>query len=156
MASSALFAKLNLKDQAQVVVLNAPHSFEPELARLKGIDVRRELSGTSPISFVLAFVTQQSEIDSLSKKIGRLAQGDALVWLAYPKGTSKRYKSEINRDNGWSALGAVGFESVRMVAIDEDWCAKRVRRVEFIKTMKRDSVNAMSRAGKVRTTKTRR
>lgn len=134
MPSSALFTKLNPKDRVQVVVLNAPQSFEPELDRLKGVDVRRDLSGASPISFVLAFVTQKSEIDSLSKKIDKLAQGDAVIWLAYPKGTSKRYKCDINRDTGWSAFGAVGLESVRMVAIDEDWSAKRLRRAEFVKT----------------------
>jgi len=43
-----------------------------------------------------------------------------------------------------------------MVAIDEDWSANRLRRVEFIKTMKRDSAHAMSRAGKVQTTKTKK
>jgi hypothetical protein len=134
MPSSALFTKLNPKDQVQVVVLNAPQSFEPELDRLKGVDVRRDLSGASPISFVLAFVTQKSEIDSLSKKIDKLAQGGAVIWLAYPKGTSKCYKCDINRDTGWSAFGAVGLESVRMVAIDEDWSAKRLRRAEFVKT----------------------
>jgi aryl carrier-like protein len=29
---------------------------------------------------------------------------------------------------------SLGFDSVRMVAIDEDWSALRFRRVEFIKS----------------------
>ena len=154
MPPSALFTKLNLKDQVQVVVLNAPQSFEPELDRLKGIDVRRELSGASPISFVLAFVTQKSEIDSLSRKIDKLAQGDAVIWLAYPKGTSKRYKCDINRDTGWSAFGAVGFESVRLVAIDEDWSAKRHATQEVDKqnltlTLRRSTTTSTSRLLKI-------
>ena len=33
MPSSDIFAKLNLKDQAEIVVLNAPESFEVELSR---------------------------------------------------------------------------------------------------------------------------
>ena len=36
------------------------------------------------------------------------AQGDAVVWFAYPKGTSKRYKCEFNRDTGWAPMGAAG------------------------------------------------
>jgi len=60
-----------------------------------------------------------------------------VVWFAYPKGSSKKYTSQINRDNGWAVLGKAGFEPVRMVAIDEDWSAVRFRRVEFIKTMTR-------------------
>jgi hypothetical protein len=53
------------------------------------------------------------------------AEGDAIVWFAYPKGTSKKYKSQIDRDNGWNMLGHEGFEPVRMVAIDEDWSDSR-------------------------------
>jgi hypothetical protein len=76
-----------------------------------------------------------------------------VVWFAYPKGTSKRYACEINRDTGWAALGQAGFEPVRMVAIDEDWSAVRFRRAEFIKTMTRDRKWAMSKEGKEKAAK---
>jgi hypothetical protein len=36
------------------------------------------------------------------------------------------------------------------VAIDEDWSGARFRRVEFIKTMRRDKKYAMTRQGKGR------
>jgi hypothetical protein len=130
------FAKLNLKDQKEIVVLNAPASFEPELKALKGVAVRRDLKG-GDISFSLAFVTTQKEVDTLGPQVGKKAKGDAIVWFAYPKGSSKKYKSEINRDSGWLVMGKAGFEGVRMVAIDEDWSAVRFRRVEFIKTLNR-------------------
>ena len=146
----SVFEKLNLKDQAEILVLNAPDSFEPELSRLRGVRVRRSLSGVSQASFALAFVTRQGEVDPLAKSISRIAEGDAIVWFAYPKGTSKRYTSDIGRESSWSALGAAGFEGVRMVAIDEDWTAVRFRRAEFIKTMKRDARHAMSKRGKAR------
>jgi hypothetical protein len=58
-----------------------------------------------------------------------------VVWFAYPKQSSKKYVSEIDRDHGWAKLGAAGFEPVRMVAIDEDWSAVRFRRVDYIKTL---------------------
>ena len=151
MSTSAVFAKLNLKDQPEIFVLSAPERFEAELGRLQGVTVRRDLSGASRVSFALAFVKRQAEVDALAKSFAKMAGGDAVVWFAYPKGTSKRYTCEINRDTGWKALGAAGFESVRMVAIDEDWTAVRFRRVEFIKTMKRDAAHAMSKDGKART-----
>ncbi|MFM7857171.1 MAG: hypothetical protein ACKO96_35940, partial [Flammeovirgaceae bacterium] len=44
---------------------------------------------------------------------------------------------EFNRDNGWSILGKLGFEPVRMVAIDEDWSALRFRKPKDIKKMTR-------------------
>ena len=130
------FAKLNLKDQAEIDVLNAPASFEPELKSHKGVTVRRDAKG-GDIDFSLAFVTTQKEVDALGPQVAKKAKGDAVVWFAYPKGSSKKYTSQINRDNGWAVMGKAGFEPVRMVAIDEDWSAVRFRRVEFIKTMNR-------------------
>src|SRR5262245_52039576 len=145
---ASVFEKLNLKDQEEILVLNAPSRFEPELSRLSGVVVHRKVSALKQISFSLAFVTRQEEVDALTKAIAPKAKGDALVWFAYPKGTSKRYKCEFNRDSGWAALGAAGFEGVRLVAIDEDWSALRFRRVEFIKTMTRDKKRAMTKQGK--------
>ena len=128
------FEKLNLKNQTTILVLNPPASFEPELAALHGVTVLRNLQPLDAIDFSLAFVTTQQQVDTLAAAIASRAKGDAVVWFAYPKGTSKKYKSEINRDTGWQALGQAGFEPVRAVAIDEDWSALRFRRVEFIKT----------------------
>ena len=130
------FAKLNLKDQTEIIVLNAPASFEPELKALKDVTVRRDAKG-GVIDFSLAFVTTQKEVDTLGPQVAKKVKGDAVVWFAYPKGSSKKYTSQINRDNGWAVMGKAGFEPVRMVAIDEDWSALRFRRVEFIKTMNR-------------------
>jgi len=145
------FEKLNLKDQKQILVLNAPESFEPELNTLRGIAVQRDLKSAGQTEFSLAFVTKQKEVDTLGKAIAKKVEGDAVVWFAYPKGSSKKYKSEINRDSGWKVLGEAGFEPVRMVAIDEDWSAVRFRRVEFIKTLTRGKQHRMSAGGKART-----
>jgi hypothetical protein len=153
---SEVFKKLNLKDQTEIVVLNAPESFEPELARLEtlqGIAIRRDLKEVRQVAFSLAFVTKQKEVDALAKAVARKAAGDAVVWFVYPKGTSKKYKCEFNRDTGWAALGEAGFESVRMVAIDEDWSALRFRRAEFVKTMKREETRALSKQGKAKVAK---
>ena len=144
------FEKLNLKDQRTILVLNPPASFEPELAALHAVTVLRNLQPLDAIDFSLAFVTKQQQVDTLAKAIASRAKGDAVVWFAYPKGTSKRYKSEINRDTGWQALGQAGFEPVRAVAIDEDWSALRFRRVEFIKTMTRAKEHRMTAQGKAR------
>jgi hypothetical protein len=145
---ASVFEKLNLKDQQEILVVNAPPTFEPELSRLDGVAVRRKAAAAGEISFCLAFVTKQQEVDSIARVVTAKAKGDAVVWFAYPKGTSKRYKCDFNRDTGWAALGAAGFEGVRLVAIDEDWSAMRFRRVEFIKSMSRDSKRAMSAVGK--------
>ena len=147
------FQKLNLKEQKQILVLNSPASFEPELKALKGVAIQRDLKDAAQIDFSLAFVTKQKEVDTLGKGIAKKAQGDAVVWFAYPKGSSKNYKSEINRDSGWKVLGEAGFEPVRMVAIDEDFSAVRFRRADFIKTLTRGKEHRMSAQGKARAAK---
>ncbi len=148
--ASDVFRKLNLKDQQEVVIINSPESFQGELTKLGDVKVRRVLPAKGPVAFALSFVTKQPEVDRLARAVGKLAEGDAVVWFAYPKGSSKRYTCEINRDTGWKALGQAGFEPVRMVAIDEDWSAVRFRRVQFIKMMTRRADVAMTKAGKTR------
>jgi len=133
---SPIFQKLNLKQQDEIVVMHAPSSFEPELQALEDVSVLRDPKDAQAVHFALAFVTGQAEVDALSKALAGKAEGDALVWFAYPKGTSKRYRCEFNRDTGWDVMRRLGFDTVRQVAIDEYWSALRFRRVAYIKTSK--------------------
>jgi len=134
---ATLFEKLQLKDHNEILVLQAPESFEMELSRLPILHIHRQIESLPEIKFSLAFVTRQSEVEALAPKIASRAKGDAAVWFAYPKGTSKKYKCDFNRDTGWAALKAAGFDTVRSIAIDEDWTGLRFRRTEFIKSGKR-------------------
>jgi hypothetical protein len=143
-----LFNKLNLKGQKEIVVLGAPESFQRELDALHGVTVHRDAAALERVEFALAFVSTNAQLQAAADAILPKSQGDAVIWLAYPKGTSKRYRSEINRDSGWAPLGAAGFEGVRQIAIDEDWSALRFRRVEHIKSMKRDASRASTEQGK--------
>src|SRR5262245_61592195 len=107
---SEVFRKLNLKDQSEIHVLNAPPSFEAELQALQNVAVRRSLDDANAVTFSLAFVITQSEVDQLARAVAARAAGDSIVWFAYPKGSSPNYQSEINRDSGWKVLGECGFE----------------------------------------------
>ena len=129
-----VFEKLNLKDHREILVVDAPASFEYELAALSGVTVLRDPGNVKAVRFALAFATAQAEVDRLAKLLSAKAEGDALLWIAYPKGTSKKYTCDFNRDTGWSVLKSAGFDTVRAVAIDEDWSALRFRRVEYIKS----------------------
>ena len=83
---ATLAEKFLLKDQPEIVVLNAPESFEAELARLPVKRVYRTIGALKEIKFSVAFVTRQEEVDALAPKIAARAKGDAAVWFAYPKG----------------------------------------------------------------------
>ena len=149
---SDLFKKMNLKNQKEILVLNAPKSFEPELALLDDIAIRRSVDHITRIVFALAFVTTQAEVDDLARTIAQRAVGDVIVWFAYPKARSRNYTGDFNRDTGWTSLGEIGFEPVRQVAVDEDWSALRFRRIEHITRLARDPARAISADGKKRAT----
>lgn len=145
-----LFKKLNLGATTEVTLLDVPEDVQPLLAAPEGVTARTTLRGSAPIRFALAFVTTLAQIERHMANLGPRLEGDAVLWFAYPKGTSKRYRCEFNRDTGWAAVGAAGFEPVRNVAIDADWTALRFRRVEYIASLTRRETMLLSPAGKAR------
>ena len=134
---NAIFKKLNYKDQPVIVINNAPQSFNGDMNEMKALAKVVTTVPSGEIGFFLGFVTKQQEVDTLIEKVVPKLAKDGLFWFAYPKGTSKKYKCDFNRDSGWTLLGKYNFEPVRMVAIDEDWSALRFRHVDNIKVMTR-------------------
>ncbi|MCF8253600.1 MAG: hypothetical protein K9I36_07305 [Bacteroidia bacterium] len=133
-----LLQKLNFKNQKEMLLLNPPNEFELEQKEISAfVILKNKLVQTEPIEFVLSFVKTKEEIENLGQSIIPLLKEDALLWFAFPKGSSKKYKVEINRDKGWEYLKEQGFETVRAVSIDEDWSALRFRHISFIKVMTR-------------------
>ncbi len=140
--------KLQIKAGATMVVLGTPAELEPLVASwAEEVALEARLSNADAY---LIFIRSCAEIAQWAPKVVAQAQGDAIVWFAYPKKSSKRHASDVGRDESWAPLGALGFEGVRQIAIDEDWSALRFRRVEFIRTLSRDPKLAMSAAGKAR------
>ena len=128
-----LWKKLNLTTQNGVVILNAPHSFASESQALS-LPISVELTSTMP-DFLLAFVTKRDEIAAIAQKLGQI-DGDPVLWFAYPKGSSKNYQCDFNRDSGWEPMADIGLRPVRQVAIDADWSALRFRNTTMVKNTK--------------------
>jgi hypothetical protein len=128
--------KLQMKGRQEMVVINPPGSFLPVLSELPAVHLYAHLESVAETGFVLAFVIRKAEVDRLAPLVAAKAPGDAAVWFAYPKGSSKRYTCDFNRDTGWEQLLAAGFETIRAIAIDDDWTALRFRRSQFVKSRK--------------------
>jgi hypothetical protein len=128
----SVFDKLNLRDQAQLVVLNAPESFEAQLDKLRGRRIVRGLKDSPQVGFALIFVSRQKQLNELAAAVTRRAVDDPILWFAYPKGTSRKYRCDFSRDHGWDVLHEAGFDTVRQVAIDADCSALRFRRAKYI------------------------
>jgi hypothetical protein len=122
----AVLKKMFYKGQGPVLLLNAPAEFKAVAKDLA--DPRNKVpKGKAP--FALAFAASQAEAKKAAAAVNRALAEDGSFWLAYPKGTSKKYKgADINRDSGHALLGTLGFDGVSLVAIDEDWSAMRFKR----------------------------
>ncbi len=83
------------------------------------------------------FETQLAAAKDKAAALVEALDGDGHLWLCYPKGTSKKYKSDINRTKIFDLLGAFEFEPVTQVSINDDWSAIRYRHVDNISSMKR-------------------
>jgi hypothetical protein len=148
-----LFKKLNFKDHNQILVVNAPQSFGEELSLMEeSTRVIQSIEEAGEIEFTLGFVIDQVAIENFIHSIQPKLAADPIVWIVYPKASSKKYTCAFNRDTGFGILGEYGFEGVRQVAIDEDWSALRFRRVNHIKIITRKESFALTDEAKERTT----
>ena len=128
-----LLVKLNFKPGMPLIVANAPPSFQGILNQFSS-EAELQLSiPAGKVRFILVFAHSKDEVNSFSQRVLPKLEEDALVWFAYPKKSSKSLKTDISRDSGWESLKKAQFETVRLVAIDNDWSALRFRDSKYIK-----------------------
>ncbi len=96
-----------------------------------------EHTGMEEIQFLIAFVLSKAEIEAVFEKILPGLLPDSIIWFCFPKGSSKKYQAEINRDKGWDLLKSHDFLPVRIISIDEDWSGLRFRHRKFISSITR-------------------
>jgi len=131
-----IFTKLNYKERQVIVVLQSPQVFDALLKTLPaGILVRKEVQPEDEIEFVLVFTTRRDELEIMAKRIAPCLKGDAIFWLAYPKGSSKKYTCDFNRDTSWEIMAPFNLIPVRQISINDDWSALRFRKPEYIKSI---------------------
>lgn len=135
---TSLFKKLNYKNQNPIHLINYPTEFDIEKKEMQRFVVfKSEIKEEELVTFILVFVKSKNEIDNYFNAFHSELIEDAIVWFAFPKGASKKYKTEISRDKGWDILTENSFETVRAIAIDEDWSALRFRNRKYIKLLSR-------------------
>jgi len=130
-----LLTKLNYKGQLRIAVINAEQSFYKAVAKeLKGVITDDDIDQRCPYEFMIVFVKSIAEVDLLAPVALHNLTADGVLWFCYPKKSSKKYTSNLERDKGWKALNEAGFYGIRMVSVDDDWSAMRFRNIRFIKS----------------------
>lgn len=131
-----ILKKLQLKEGEKLFVYNLPEELKEVFDKSNQMDFasKNEKNPTA----VLVFIKNETDITTATEKLKLSDLHESLIWFAYPKKSSKKYKSAINRDTGWIALGEAGFEPVRQISISEDWSGLRFRKFESIKNFTRN------------------
>ncbi|WP_156289172.1 DUF3052 domain-containing protein [Oceanobacillus salinisoli] len=144
-----IIKKLQFKDYGQpVLIVHAPASYEPIMNDFTGA-VHEEARNDS-YDFVQVFGESNETLQFTAKNVVHHVSENGLLWLCYPKKSSKKYKgSNCSRETVTGMLAEEGYEPVRQVAIDEDWSALRFRKTGQIKKMVRNF--AVTEEGKERT-----
>jgi hypothetical protein len=132
---STLLEKLNYKGNDRIAILNAEENFISSLsAGLNGVVIDQEIDPRFPYHFILIFVRNQAEVETFIPIALHNLLCDGVLWFGYPKKSSGKYTSNIDRDHGWKTMNDSGFYGIRLVSIDNDWSALRFRSIRFIKS----------------------
>jgi hypothetical protein len=117
--------KLGLNPDMRALIIAPPPGYLKLLGPLpQGLSVSSKTGATCP--FVQVFATCLSDISKLAKELRKYAAPNALVWITYPKQTSK-LKGELSRDVIRETMNGLGWRAVSIVAIDKIWSALRFR-----------------------------
>jgi hypothetical protein len=132
MAQSSLVKKLLIKPGQRIAIINPPTGYMDELGALpEGVELEAESKAKGTFDLVQLFVRNVEELNRLGPKAIRAVKHDGLLWICYPK-RSSRVETDITRDAGWSVIEKAGLEGVAQVSINDIWSALRFRPAELV------------------------
>ncbi|MQC27109.1 MAG: DUF3052 family protein [Chloroflexi bacterium] len=121
--TKTLAEKLYLKPGQRILVLDPPDGF------LAALPAGAEIldSPADSLDVVQVFARSESDVHQLLPRFKPHVVSGGRLWLAYPKGSSKKYSAEINRDSIWAYAKTLGMDAVTLLAVDEDWSTMRIK-----------------------------
>jgi hypothetical protein len=121
---SPLAKKLKLRPGARAAVVGAPGDYLERLGPPAGTSVGSTLDG--PLDWIQVFVASSAELAAIVPGITNAVAPDGLVWISYPKGSSKR-QTDLTRDRGWESLEGSDLMWLSLVSVDDTWSAFGLR-----------------------------
>jgi len=116
MSEKPVAERLQVKKDRRLALADSPLSVEAPSAPLGDAEV------------VVQFVRNRAEYDAKIPPLLTVIRGDAILWIAYPKLTSK-LAGDLSRDVIHRESPALGIDCVSQIALDEDWSAMRMKRL---------------------------
>lgn len=125
-----ILKKLLYKVYSANLIIGEPEEFRHISQELTG-DTDNEILKDS-YEFIIIFAKKQENLKIQFSKLKNNIKKDAVLWIAYPKGASKKYKNEtdLNRDILQPLFKEDGYQGVSLISIDENWSAMRIRPIQ--------------------------
>ena len=122
MAESPLAKKMKLKSGLKAAVINAPENY---------VDTLKHDTALSPtlngkFDWVQIFVRTKAEMDALAPKATKALKPESILWISFPKGTSK-IQTDLTRDKGWDSLQKLDLKWINLVSVNDTWSAFALR-----------------------------
>jgi hypothetical protein len=132
-----ILKKLRYNFQDRIAVLNAPEDFRERIAGLlPAVQIDTEINAKYLYEFIIAFIPGSEDVKRLAPVCIHNLSDDGKLWMAYPKGSSGKNSTDINRDHGWETVEETGFRRVSQVVIDNYWSALRFRNARYVRSGK--------------------
>lgn len=122
MPQTPLAKKMKLKPGLKAAVINAPEKYLDSLKH--DSEISQKLNGK--FDWIQIFAKDKKELASFAPKAVSALKPDTLLWLSFPKGTSK-LQTDLTRDKGWGVLRDLDLKFITLVSVDETWSAFAVR-----------------------------
>ncbi len=123
-ATSPLSRKLKLKPGVRAAVIDADTGYLERLDPPADVVVRNDLQG--PLDWIQVFVKTSAELAAVAPRIKAAIAPDGVVWISYPKGSSKM-QTDLSRDKGWGPVEGADLMWLSLVSVDDTWSAFGLR-----------------------------
>jgi len=111
--------KLKIKENFSLLTINAPADFKKNIGELpKGVKISNDSKNFDQVHW---FVMNKAQMDKELTKVLKLMKDDVILWIYYPKGTSK-LQTDLTRDKGWDSLlkhDELGW--ISLISFDDTW-----------------------------------
>jgi Protein of unknown function (DUF3052) len=123
MSEKPVAERLQVKGDRRLAVIGASAALE------KTVGATKARADVAKADVVLVFAPDRAGLDAKLPGVLMKMQDTAILWVAYPKLSSK-LAADLSRDIIHALAPKHGLDTVSQIAIDGDWSALRLKRVD--------------------------
>jgi len=119
-STTTLAKKLGIKELYKCLFYNQPKHYFMLFSDFPNNIILLESIKPETTDFIHLFCTTEKELKEVVKKYKPALKKDGLLWISWPKGSSK-IETDLKRDQIREYILFIGLVDVKVAAIDENW-----------------------------------